>query len=85
VGIAVVPYLVYVELAVIRAICLYCTVMHAAIVVDFACYKLRALLQEVKAEGRHNGAEVKKVTRSTRPHRPLPQSMSARSSLTQWT
>jgi len=31
----VVPYLVYVELAVIRAICLYCTVMHAAIVVDF--------------------------------------------------
>jgi uncharacterized membrane protein len=36
VGIAVVPYLVYVELAVIRAICLYCTIMHAAILVDFA-------------------------------------------------
>ncbi|MCW1301944.1 MAG: vitamin K epoxide reductase family protein [Candidatus Parvarchaeota archaeon] len=34
-GIAVVAYLLYLELAVVRAICLYCTVMHAAIIIDF--------------------------------------------------
>ena len=31
----IVPYLVYIELAVLRAICLYCTMMHIAIVADF--------------------------------------------------
>ena len=35
IGLSVVPYLVYVELFVIRAICIYCTVMHAMIVADF--------------------------------------------------
>jgi uncharacterized membrane protein len=35
-GICIVPYLVVVELFLVRAICLYCTVMHIAIVVDFA-------------------------------------------------
>ena len=35
IGIAIVPYLIYIELAVVRAICLYCTIMHAAIIVDF--------------------------------------------------
>ena len=34
-GIAIVPYLVFVELFLIKAICIYCTVMHIAIVADF--------------------------------------------------
>lgn len=35
-GLIFVPYLVGVELLVIRAICIYCTLMHVAIVADFA-------------------------------------------------
>ncbi|HZY46308.1 MAG TPA: vitamin K epoxide reductase family protein [Candidatus Bathyarchaeia archaeon] len=34
-GLAIVPYLIFVELGILRAICLYCTMMHVAIVVDF--------------------------------------------------
>jgi len=35
IGIVIVPYLVFVELFLVRAICIYCTVMHVAIVADF--------------------------------------------------
>lgn len=35
IGIIIVPYLVFVELFIIRAICVYCTIMHVAIVLDF--------------------------------------------------
>lgn len=35
-GVILVPYLVFVEVFIIRAICLYCTFMHVAIVTDFA-------------------------------------------------
>lgn len=34
-GLLLVPYLVYLELFVVKAICIYCTVMHTAIIVDF--------------------------------------------------
>ncbi len=34
-GILLVPYLVYLEIVVLKAICVYCTVMHVAIIVDF--------------------------------------------------
>ena len=34
-GLAIVPYLVFIELGVLHAICVYCTVMHVAIIVDF--------------------------------------------------
>jgi uncharacterized membrane protein len=34
-GIAIVPYLVFVELVLIKAICVYCTIMHVAIIADF--------------------------------------------------
>lgn len=34
-GIIIVPYLVFVELFLVRAICIYCTMMHVAIVADF--------------------------------------------------
>jgi Predicted membrane protein len=35
IGIAIVPYLIYIELAIVRAICVYCTIMHSAIIIDF--------------------------------------------------
>jgi uncharacterized membrane protein len=35
IGVAIVPYLVFVELVLIRAICVYCTIMHIAILIDF--------------------------------------------------
>ncbi|MCL5100040.1 MAG: vitamin K epoxide reductase family protein [Candidatus Marsarchaeota archaeon] len=34
-GLVLVPYLIYLEIFVVKAICIYCTVMHAAIIVDF--------------------------------------------------
>jgi uncharacterized membrane protein len=34
-GLIIVPYLLTVELLFIKAICLYCTVMHVSIIVDF--------------------------------------------------
>ena len=36
IGVAIVPYLVFVELFLLHAICIYCTIMHVAILVDFA-------------------------------------------------
>jgi uncharacterized membrane protein len=36
IGLAIVPYLLVVELLIIKAICIYCTIMHISIIVDFA-------------------------------------------------
>jgi len=36
VGLAIVPYLMTVEFAILKTICIYCTVMHASILIDFA-------------------------------------------------
>lgn len=36
IGVAIVPYLVFVELFLLHAICVYCTIMHVAILADFA-------------------------------------------------
>jgi uncharacterized membrane protein len=50
-GLIIVPYLVSVELFIIRAICVYCTFMHVAIVADFIIityflyYKRNSLLR----------------------------------------
>ena len=35
IGVAIVPYLVFVEVFLLHAICVYCTIMHAAILIDF--------------------------------------------------
>ena len=35
IGIVMVPYLVFVELFLVRAICIYCTIMHISIIADF--------------------------------------------------
>jgi uncharacterized membrane protein len=34
-GIMIVPYLVFVELILLRAICIYCSIMHVSIIADF--------------------------------------------------
>ncbi|HUI23488.1 MAG TPA: vitamin K epoxide reductase family protein [Nitrososphaerales archaeon] len=34
-GLMIVPYLVFIELFIIHALCIYCTMMHVAIVADF--------------------------------------------------
>ena len=36
IGLAIVPYLVFVELFLLHAVCVYCTIMHVAIIIDFA-------------------------------------------------
>ena len=38
IGIAMVPYLVFVEVFLLQAICVYCTIMHVAILTDFAVF-----------------------------------------------
>ena len=35
VGLMLVPYLMFVEFVVLKAVCIYCTIMHAAIIADF--------------------------------------------------
>jgi len=47
IGIAVVPYLVYVEIGVLKSLCLYCTAMHIAIILDF----LFVVLAFLKSKG----------------------------------
>jgi len=39
-GLAILPYLLYLEFAVLKAVCLYCTIMHIMIVADFAVITL---------------------------------------------
>ncbi|WP_291999996.1 vitamin K epoxide reductase family protein [Caldivirga sp.] len=34
-GLAIIPYLLYVEFAILHALCLYCTIMHSMIIADF--------------------------------------------------
>ncbi len=36
IGIVVVPYLIFVETYLLHALCIYCTVMHIMIIIDFA-------------------------------------------------
>lgn len=46
IGLLIVPYLVFVELFLLRAICIYCTVMHVAIVADFLIITYLLFLRE---------------------------------------
>jgi len=39
-GLAILPYLLYLEFVVLTAVCLYCTIMHIMIVADFAVITL---------------------------------------------
>ncbi|MGC8566885.1 MAG: vitamin K epoxide reductase family protein [Caldisphaera sp.] len=40
IGLAIVPYLIYLELVVLHAICIYCTIMHGMIIADFTIISL---------------------------------------------
>ena len=35
VGLAIVPYLMTVEFVILRTVCIYCTIMHVSILIDF--------------------------------------------------
>ncbi|MEM5827585.1 MAG: vitamin K epoxide reductase family protein [Pyrobaculum sp.] len=35
VGLAILPYLIYIEFVILKAVCIYCTLMHIFIVADF--------------------------------------------------
>jgi len=49
IGIVIVPYLVFLELSVIKAICTYCTMMHIAIIADFAIISYFLFYKKIKA------------------------------------
>lgn len=40
IGIPLVPYLMYIEFSILHALCIYCTIMHAMIIVDFTVVSL---------------------------------------------
>jgi uncharacterized membrane protein len=48
-GLVIVPYLVFLELSVIKAICTYCTMMHVAIIADFAIISYLLFYKKIKA------------------------------------
>ena len=48
-GLVIVPYLVFLELSVIKAICTYCTMMHVAIIADFAIISYLLFYKRIKA------------------------------------
>ncbi len=60
IGVAVVPYLVFVELFILHAICVYCTIMHAAILADFI------VISYVLFFGRHSLWEEEEVAAITK-------------------
>lgn len=44
-GLAVIPYLLYVEFVILHALCLYCTIMHSMIIADFVVITVYAYLR----------------------------------------
>ena len=62
IGILIVPYLVFVELFLVRAICIYCTTMHLAIVADFIIISYVLFYKKAKlTEGTTTTARVTKM------------------------
>ena len=57
IGLIIVPYLLFVEIVLIRAICVYCTIMHVSIVIDFIIisyllfYKKSGIFAPIDAPG----------------------------------
>ena len=60
-GVALVPYLIFVELFLLHAICVYCTIMHAAILIDFVVisyllfFGRNSLFEETDEQGPSDG------------------------------
>ena len=62
IGIVMVPYLVFVELVLVRAICVYCTMMHVAIVADFIIISYLLFYKKFNlTQGTKNTASVRAV------------------------
>jgi uncharacterized membrane protein len=58
-GIIIVPYLVFVELVLIRAICIYCTIMHVAIIADFVIISYLLFYKRISlTDGTATGVKV---------------------------
>jgi uncharacterized membrane protein len=55
-GIAIVPYLVFVELFLIKSICVYCTIMHVAIIADFIIISYLLFYKKVSLTGASEAA-----------------------------
>lgn len=51
IGIVIVPYLVFVEVVLIKAICVYCTIMHIAIIADFIIISYLLFLKPLDSLG----------------------------------
>jgi uncharacterized membrane protein len=51
IGIVIVPYLVFVELFLVKAICIYCTVMHVAIIADFIIISYLLFYKRISESG----------------------------------
>jgi len=51
IGIVLVPYLVFIEVVLIKAICIYCTIMHVAIVADFIIITYLLFLRPFETSG----------------------------------
>lgn len=51
IGLLIVPYLMTIEFVVLKAICLYCTIMHVAILVDFAIVTYFLFWKDITHQG----------------------------------
>jgi len=70
IGIVIVPYLVFVELVLVKAICIYCTTMHVAIVADFIIISYLLFYKKI------NQTQSTKTTANARRARPRRSSKS---------
>lgn len=67
IGIIIVPYLVFIEFFVLHAICLYCSIMHIAIVTDFIIISYLLFFKEDSLEEQGAAGEVLPTQPSTGP------------------
>jgi uncharacterized membrane protein len=51
IGLILVPYLVFVEVILLKAICIYCTIMHVAIIADFIIISYLLFFRHMETEG----------------------------------
>jgi uncharacterized membrane protein len=53
IGVPLVPYLMYIEFSILHALCIYCTIMHAMIIVDFIVVSLLLFSSRFKSWAYH--------------------------------
>ncbi len=57
-GLIIVPYLMTIEFVVLKAICVYCTIMHVSILVDFAIVTYFLFYKDITHAGGGNQGEL---------------------------